>query len=189
MLIKSQERKRLPRFKGWGVLSAIVKVLLVLVALLAWKNAHEATKRAQDALKQGEEASMIAEEALNQSNQFMAINAEVQLNQLMDWYREVDEQIKAWEQHSAQIERERDHFVPTKSREELVSQLQQLNVPQNIKHLYVLRFERYESLLGAWKQYEAIKDRLSQLHIDLPAPPRLPRSISTGNDSPENGRF
>lgn len=153
----------LSRFKDvLYVVSVMVSIGLFIVAVRACSNAQKANR--------------IATEALKQSNQFNAITAEVQLDQLVKSYREVDDQLRTWEQ-SAQIKRDKDKDVPAKTREELDTQLQQFQAPENIKVLYLLRFERYQSLLNVSKQYEPFKDRLKYVNSALPVPPRLPVRI------------
>ncbi len=196
MLIERNQRRRLPRFKGWGVLSAMLNIMLVVVVVRACGNAQEANKSAEIAVKQvqeaskiagvaveqGKEANKIAATVLNRSNQLDVINAEVQLNQLLNYYCEIDDQLKFWEQ-SLQLIRDKNKDKPAKTREELESQLGGFQAPENIKLLYLQRFERYQNLLDISKRYEPFKDRLPSVTTALPLPPRLPAANMPEGDT------
>lgn len=118
-------------------------------------------------------ACSLSKESNEISMRFSEINAEVQWNNLLTLYNEVDDQIREWEV-SKGLKRDGRAIENQKQLEKYLKTLSQTGKkpPPDIVRCYKLRFERYESLKIVAQRYDAVKERLHNIDFVMPSPPR-----------------
>lgn len=143
----------------------------------------ERNKIAEEANKKSQMAINIAQQALEQSNSFSAINAEVQWSNLREQYEEIDIILREWEK-SRKLKRENTNTSTPENIQFLEKDMTELetklikidkeNIPAHIKELYRKRFRQYESLKHASERYKPFTERFASIDFTLPSPPKLP---------------
>ncbi len=130
------------------------------------------------ALCTSEDANVISKEAKDLTETATVITAEVQWNDLLSRYNEVDDQIRQWEE-SKGLKRNGPEIENTNQLDQYIKVLSRPRSKHKptaeIIRLYHRRLGIYESLKNVAKQYEPVKDRLQRIDFTLPNPPRRPR--------------
>ena len=123
-------------------------------------------------------ALYISKEANDFTKTTTVITAEVQWNDLLSRYNEVDDPIRQWEESKGL---KRDGSAIT-SQNLVDKYIKDLSRPRSkckptteIIRLYQQRLGIYESLKNVSERYEPVKDRLQRIDFILPNPPRRAR--------------
>ena len=120
--------------------------------------------------KLASDANKLSKETSESSLKFSIIEAENTWRQIRDAYDEIDDKILSWENDKKLI---RDG-LPSESINALELLLDKLNVPREVRRLYIKRHEKYDILQNVSDQYQPFKERLAHIDFKLPAPPVLP---------------
>jgi hypothetical protein len=138
---------------------------------------------ADDANNKAQSATNVAQQALQQSDSFGSINAEVQWFTLREQYEETDNSLKEWEQ-SKNLKRDASNKnIPENikvldqhmiSLDEQLIKVSKEGIPSNIKELYRKRFRQYDSLKNVSERYKPFAERFSSIDFTLPSPPNIP---------------
>jgi uncharacterized protein YoxC len=153
---------------------------------------------ADDVSKKSQTAVNIAQKALEQSNSFGSINAEVQWFALREQYEETDNTLKEWER-SKNIKRGPSNIgTPENIKvldqniialEEQLLKRDKETIPSNIKELYRKRFRQYDSLKNVSERYKPFTERFSSIDFTLPSPPTLPSGFVISGGTISGGSF
>ena len=121
-------------------------------------------------------ALYISKEANDFTKTTTVITAEVQWNDLLSRYNEVDDPIRQWEE-SKGLKRDGSAITSPNLVDKYVKDLSRSKrkPPAEIIRLYHQRLGIYESLKNVAKLYEPVKDRLQRIDFTLPNPPRRSR--------------
>jgi len=150
----------------------IKDIVVVILSIIALSVSIRTCSKQEDSNKTATDANRIAKSAMKSSEKFDIINAETQWGMLKDSYDEIDQEVLTWE-NSNNLKR---NGKAVESEEELVSLLDDLEVPPKIISLYIKRHERYQSLKNVAEQYQPFKKRLANVDLVLPSAPVLPKA-------------
>jgi hypothetical protein len=106
------------------------------------------------------------------SQKFSEINAEVQWSTLLEYYQNVDNEIRQWEE-SKWLKRSGEVIENRNALDVFLKKLKSdFGASDHIIRLYRDRSDRYDSLSNIAKRYEEVRDRMKNLDIKIPEPPR-----------------